>query len=71
MENLTLQLSSPIMTEVERVSKEEGLSKTALAERAIRYYIFESRFADIHPQLLQKAIQQGIRTDEDVFRRLS
>ncbi len=71
MENVTLHLSQPMMAEMARVSREEGLSEVALAERAIKYYIFESRFADLHARMVRHASERGIRTDEDVFRRFS
>ena len=71
MENLTLHLSNPLMAEVARVSKEEGLSESAFAERALKYYLFESRFADLHPRMVRHASEIGVITDEDVFQRLS
>jgi len=71
MENLTLQLPEPVMAELGRISKEEGLSRTAHAEKALRYYLFESEFADLHPRMVQHATALGITSDEDVFRRVS
>src|ERR1700733_12223216 len=66
MENLTLHLSNRLMAEVARVSKEEGLSESAFAERALKYYLFESRFADLHPRMVRHASEMGVYTDEDV-----
>ena len=71
MENLTIQLADPVIEELNRISKAEGISRSVLAEKALRYYLFESEFAELHPRMVQHALKRGIKTDEDVFRRAS
>jgi metal-responsive CopG/Arc/MetJ family transcriptional regulator len=71
MENLTIQLAPPVVAELNRLSKVEGMSRSALAEKALRYYLFESEFAEIHPRMVQHAKERGIINEDDVFRRVS
>lgn len=70
-EPITITLPPEVRTALDEVARQEGLSAQAFVGRAVRDQIFVHRFRLLRERLVAKARQNGIDTDEDVFKRVS
>jgi metal-responsive CopG/Arc/MetJ family transcriptional regulator len=68
---ITVSLPDELRRELDRVSKVEGVSRSALVQESIRDYLFVRQFRALRKGLVAKAAAQGIHTDQDVFDRVS
>jgi predicted transcriptional regulator len=70
-ESITITLPPELRSALDEAARQEGLSAQAFVGRAVRDQIFVHRFRLLRERLTAKALQQGIETDEDVFKRAS
>jgi len=70
-ENVTVSLPETISSDLKRIAKEEGLTKSQIVRNALQDYIFIKKFRALRNKLVAKAQAQGVFTDEDVFERTS
>ncbi len=70
-ENLTISLPKKIRTELEKVARDEGLSKSEIVKSALQDYLFIRKFQELRAKMMAKAQANGIFTDEDVFEKVS
>lgn len=70
-ETIELKLSRELRIVLESITKEEGISPNDLIDKAIRDYLFFRRFHLLRERMAARAQSQGIRTDQDVFDRIS
>jgi predicted transcriptional regulator len=70
-ESITITLPPELRSALDEAARQEGLSAQAFVGRAVRDQIFVHRFRLLRERLMAKAQQQGIETDEDVFKRAS
>jgi len=69
----TISVSVPddVRADLDRVTKCEGLSRSAVLRDALREYLFIRKFRALRSRMVPKAEATGIRTDQDVFDRVS
>lgn len=65
---VTIRLDAKLHRELDRLSRELGVSRSDLVRDALRRRIALLRFERMRCTLLPLAEAQGILTDEDVFR---
>ncbi len=70
MATLTLRISDELDQELEQESAASRLSKSDLAREALQRYLRITKLHRLRAKLVPRAQQQGINTDEDVFRVL-
>jgi len=70
-ETVTVSLPEEIKNELDRVVKEEGVSRSDVVRESLRDYLFIRQFRRLRAKMSTKARKQGIFTDQDVFDRVS
>lgn len=68
---LTISLPASVRTQLDRVSKREGVSRSDIVRESVRDYLFIRQFRSLRKTMVAKAAQQGVHTDQDVFDRVS
>lgn len=68
---LTISIPEKVRVQLDRVSKTEGVSRSDIVRESIRDYLFIRQFRALRKNMVSKASQQGIHTDQDVFDRVS
>lgn len=54
-------------SELEILSKADGVSRSDIVRESLRDYLFVRRFRSIRNSMMSKASKNGIYTDQDVF----
>lgn len=70
-ETVTISLPQAVRRELDKVAKEEGLSRSDVLRRSLEDFLFVRRFRQLRQRMMAAAQAQGIYTDEDVFDRVS
>ena len=70
-ESISISLPEELKSELDLVTRVEGISRSDLVREALREYLFARRFRALRQELMPYAEAQGIFTDEDVFREIS
>jgi metal-responsive CopG/Arc/MetJ family transcriptional regulator len=70
-ETVTISLPKGIRRELDRIAKEEGVSRSDVLRQSLDDFIFARRFRRLRQRMMATAQAQGIYTDEDVFTRVS
>lgn len=70
-ETITIRLSEEIKREIEKISESENISKSEVVRKAILNYIKIKEFKQLRAKILPYAEQEGLLTDEDVFKAIS
>ena len=70
-ETVTVSLPQAIRREVDRIAKEEGVSRSDVLRQSLEDFLFVRRFRQLRQRMMAAAQAQGIFTDEDVFNRVS
>ena len=70
-QTVTVSLPDEISSDLKRIAKDEGLSKSQIILNALQDYIFIKKFRRLRSKMMAKAQAHGIFTDEDVFKRIS
>lgn len=68
---ITISVPEKIRTELDRVCKAEGLSRSDIVRESIRDYLFVRQFRTMRKSMVRKASRTGVYTDQDVFDRVS
>lgn len=68
---VSISLSEDLASELQKVAKEGGKSKSGVIKEALRAYLWESRFLKLRKKMVNKAETISLLTDEDVFRAVS
>jgi predicted transcriptional regulator len=68
---VTVTLPAEIKSALDDVARREGISVNDLVVEAIEEYLFCRRFRLLRDRMILRAQAQGIRTEQDVFDRLS
>ena len=58
-------------SELEKLSRADGVSRSDIVRESLRDYLFIRRFRSMRKSMLSKASANGIYTDQDVFDRVS
>jgi metal-responsive CopG/Arc/MetJ family transcriptional regulator len=59
------------MHEIDRIAREEGISRSDVLRQSLEDFLFVRRFRRIRQRMMAVAQAQDIYTDEDVFNRVS
>jgi metal-responsive CopG/Arc/MetJ family transcriptional regulator len=70
-ETVTISLPQAIRRELDKVAKEEGVSRSDVLRQSLEDFLFVRRFRQLRQRMMAAAQAQGIFTDEDVFNRVS
>jgi metal-responsive CopG/Arc/MetJ family transcriptional regulator len=70
-DTVTISLPRAIRRELDRVAKEEGVSRSDVLRQSLEDFLFVRRFRQLRQRMMAAAQAQGIFTDEDVFTRVS
>ena len=68
---MTISLPQAVRRELDRVAKEEGVSRSDVLSQSLEDFLFVRRFRRLRQRMMAAAQAQGIYTDEDVFTRVS
>jgi metal-responsive CopG/Arc/MetJ family transcriptional regulator len=70
-ESISVSLPENLKVELDRVSSDEGVSRSDLLREALREYLFVKKFRALRGCMMARAQAGGVFTDEDVFERMS
>ena len=70
-ETITISVPDDLKAELDRIAREEGLSRSDVVRESLRDYLFVRNFRRLRLRLMAKALAQGVVTDDDVFDRVS
>jgi predicted transcriptional regulator len=70
MATLTLRIPDDLDRELEQQSAASHLSKSDLAREALQRYLRVARLRSLRARFVRRAQEQGVHTDDDVFRVL-
>ena len=70
-ETVTISLPKNVRQELDRVAKQEGVSRSDVLRQSLEEFLFARRFRAPRSRMMAAAQAQGIFTDEDVFNRIS
>jgi metal-responsive CopG/Arc/MetJ family transcriptional regulator len=70
-ETVTISLPQAVRRELDKVAKEEGISRSDVLRQSLEDFLFARRFRQLRQRMMAAAQAQGIFTDEDVFTRVS
>ena len=68
---MTISLPQAVRRELDKVAKEEGVSRSDVLRQSLEDFLFVRRFRQLRQRMMAAAQAQGIFTDEDVFTRVS
>jgi metal-responsive CopG/Arc/MetJ family transcriptional regulator len=70
-ETVTISLPQAVRRELDKVAKEEGLSRSDVLRQSLEDFLFVRRFRRLRQRMMAAVQAEGIYTDEDVFTRVS
>jgi metal-responsive CopG/Arc/MetJ family transcriptional regulator len=70
-ETVTISLPAAVRREVDRIAKEDGVSRSDVLRQSLEEFLFVRRFRQLRQRMMATAQAQGIYIDEDVFTRVS
>jgi metal-responsive CopG/Arc/MetJ family transcriptional regulator len=70
-ETVTISLPQAVRRELDRVAKEEGVSRSDVLRESLEDFLFVRRFRRLRQRMMGSAQAAGIYTDEDLFMRVS
>jgi metal-responsive CopG/Arc/MetJ family transcriptional regulator len=70
-ETVTISLPQAVRRELDKVAKEEGISRSDVLRQSLEDFLFVRRFRQLRQRMMAAAQAKGIFTDEDVFNRVS
>ncbi len=68
---ITISVPDQMRSELDRISRNDGVSRSDVVRESLRDYLFVRRFRTIRNSMMSKASRRGIYTDQDVFDRVS
>jgi metal-responsive CopG/Arc/MetJ family transcriptional regulator len=70
-ETVTISLPQAVRRELDKVAKEEGVSRSDVLRQSLEDFLFVRRFRRLRLRMMASAQAEGVYTDEDVFTRVS
>lgn len=69
----TISMTMPQRTKqkLDKVAKQQDLNRSQIVQVAVNDYIAKFEFQQLRSQMVMKARQQGVFTDDDVFAQVS
>lgn len=68
MRSLIVSFPAELVKELEKLAKQERISRSDLIRKSVRNYLFARKFRALRKRLMVKAQTRGIHTDQDVFK---
>ena len=68
---ITVSLPEDVRAELDRYSREEGVTRSDVVRESVRDYLYVRRFRALRERVVPVAAQRGVFTDQDVFDRVS
>ena len=68
---VTISLPQAVRRELDRIAKEDGVSRSDVLRQSLEDFLFVRRFQRLRQRMMAAAQAEGIYTDEDVFTRVS
>jgi len=68
---ITISVPERMRSELDKISKADGVSRSDIVRESLRDYLFVRRFRTMRKSMVEKASRRGIYTDQDVFDRVS
>ena len=68
---ITISLPDHVRKELDRMSQDEGVSRSDIVRESIRDLLFVRRFRSLRKSMVAKASRHGVSTDQDVFDKVS
>jgi metal-responsive CopG/Arc/MetJ family transcriptional regulator len=68
---ITISVPDKMKSELEKLSRADGVSRSDIVRESLRDYLFVRRFRSMRKSMVSKATADGIYTDQDVFDRVS
>ena len=68
---ITISVPEKMRSELDQVSKADGVSRSDIVRESLRDYLFVRRFRAMRNSMVAEAARRGVYTDEDVFKRIS
>ena len=68
---MTISLPQAVRRELDKVAKQEGISRSDVLRQSLEDFLFVRRFRQLRQRMMAAAQAQGVFTDEDVFSRVS
>jgi len=70
-ETVTISLPQAVRRELDKIAKQEGISRSDVLRQSLEDFLFVRRFRQLRQRMMAAAQAHGIFTDEDVFNRVS
>ena len=70
-ETITISLPTGVKKELDRIGRDEGLTRSEVVKRSLDDYLFFQRFRALRQKISTQAQSQGVFSDQDVFDRVS
>ncbi|NIR52489.1 CopG family transcriptional regulator [candidate division KSB1 bacterium] len=70
-QNVTVSLPEKINSDLQKIAKDEGLSKSQIIRNALQDYLYIRKFKALRNRMIAKAQAQKLFSDEDVFNKVS
>jgi metal-responsive CopG/Arc/MetJ family transcriptional regulator len=70
-ETVTISLPRAVRRELDKIAKEEGISRSEVLRQSLEDFLFVRRFRRLRQRMMAAAQAQGVYSDEDVFTRVS
>jgi metal-responsive CopG/Arc/MetJ family transcriptional regulator len=70
-ETVTISLPQKVRRELDRIAKQDGVSRSDVLRQSLEDFLFVRRFRALRQRMTAAAQVQGVYTDEDVFGRVS
>ena len=70
-ETVTISLPQAVRRELDRIAKEDGVSRSDVLRQSLEDFLFVRRFRRLRQRMLEASQAEVIYTDEDVFTRVS
>jgi metal-responsive CopG/Arc/MetJ family transcriptional regulator len=70
-ETVTISLPQAVRRELDKIAKEDGISRSDVLRQSLEDCLFIRRFRRLRQRMMAAAQAEGIYTDEDVFTRVS
>ncbi len=70
-QTITISLPSGVKKELDRVLREEGLSRSDIIRESLKDFLFARRFRSLRRRMMLRAADQGVPTDQEVFDKVS
>jgi len=68
---ITISVPEELKSEIEKLSRADGVSRSDIVRESIRDYLFVRRFRSLRASMTRQAAASGVYTDQDVFDRVS